>query len=248
MFAIFKKELRSYFITAIGYVYVGVFLAVAALLCCYSTLMARSYDTATYFTFLVYSFIILIPLLTMRLFSEEKKLRTEQLLLTAPVSLWGVVLGKFLAALTLFFGTLLASTINFFPLYSYARMESLDSSYNFFHVGPSTAEIISCLVGLSLMGAAFIAIGLFISSLTENQLSAAVSTVAVILVMLLLGIVNNYIDYYPLRAVISWVCVLDRFSNFTTGILDYSSILYYVSITGIFLLLTVRVYDKRRWS
>ena len=248
MFAIFKKELRSYFISAIGYVYVGVFLAIAALLCCYTTLMSRSYNTATYFTFLTYSFIVLIPILTMRLFSEEKKLRTEQLLLTAPVSLWGMVLGKFLAAFALFAGTLIASTINFFPLYSYARAESLDTSYNFFHVGPSTAEIISCMIGLALMGAAFIAIGLFISSLTENQLSAAVSTIAVILVMLLLGIVNNFIAYYPLRAVIGWICVMNRFANFTSGILDYSSILYYISITGIFLLLTVRVYDKRRWS
>ena len=83
MFAIFKKELRSYFINAIGYVYVGVFLTAAAILCCYTTLGSQSYDTDSYFTFLIFSFIILIPLLTMKLFSEEKKLRTEQLLMTA---------------------------------------------------------------------------------------------------------------------------------------------------------------------
>ena len=86
MFAIYKKELRSYFINAIGYVYIGVFLAAAAFMLCYSTLIESSYATAKYFTMLTFSFIILIPLLTMKLFAEEKKLRTEQLLLTAPVS------------------------------------------------------------------------------------------------------------------------------------------------------------------
>ena len=128
MFAIYKKELRSYFINAIGYVYVGVFLAAAALLCCYTTLGSQSYDTSTYFTMLIFAFIILIPLLTMKLFAEEKKLRTEQLLLTAPVSIWEMVLGKFLAAFTLFFGTVVVSCINFFPLYSYARAERANES------------------------------------------------------------------------------------------------------------------------
>ena len=98
MFAIFKKELRSYFLNAIGYVYLGVFLSVSALLCCYTTLGSGTYDTANYFSFISLIFIILIPLLTMRLFAEEKKLRTEQLLLTSPVSITGMVFGKFLAS------------------------------------------------------------------------------------------------------------------------------------------------------
>ena len=248
MFAIFKKELRSYFINAIGYVYVGVFLAVSALLCCYTTLGAQSYETATYFTLMNFSFIILIPLLTMKLFAEEKKLRTEQLLLTAPVSIIGMILGKFFAAFTLFVSGVLVSCINFFPLYSYAHAERLGNLYSEEHVGPVTAEIVTCVLGLILVGAAFIAIGLFVSSLTENQLAAAIITVAIIFGMLILDVVNEYINVYAIRFAISWVCVMSRFSYFTTGILDYASILYYVSITAVFLLLTVRVYDKRRWD
>ena len=248
MFAIFKKELRSYFINAIGYVYVGVFLAAAAIMCCYTTLGSQSYSTSSYFTMLIFSFIILIPLLTMKLFAEEKKLRTEQLLLTAPVSIWQMIMGKFLAAFTLFFGTVVVSCINFFPLYSYARVERAEASYSELHVGPVTAEIFSCLIGVLLIGAAFIAIGLFVSSLTENQLAAAVITISVIFVMLILDMVNQYIDVYAIRFVISWICVMSRFSNFTSGILDFTSILYYLSITGVFLMLTARVYDKRRWG
>jgi len=248
MFAIFKKELRSYFINAIGYVFVGVFLAVAALLCCYTTLGARTYNTSFYFQMMIFSFIILIPLLTMKLFAEEKKLRTEQLLLTAPVSIPGMILGKYFAAFTLFLGCVLVSCINFFPLYSYANIEAAGKSYADEHVGPATAEIISCLVGIILIGAAFIAIGLFVSSLTENQLAAAVITVSIIFVMLVLDMLNKYIDVYAIRFVISWFCVISRFSYFTSGILDFASILYYISITAVFLLLTVRVYDKRRWG
>lgn len=116
MLAIFKKELRSYFINPIGYVYVGVFLTIAALLCCFSTLLSNSYDVTGYFMYMLVALIILIPILTMRLFSEERKMRTEQLLLTAPVSLTGMVLGKFFAALTLYASTLLLSCVNFIPL------------------------------------------------------------------------------------------------------------------------------------
>ena len=248
MFAIYKKELRSYFINAIGYVYVGIFLAAAALLCCYTTIGSGSYDTSSYFTFLLFSFIILIPLLTMKLFAEEKKLRTEQLLLTAPVSIWGIVLGKFLAAATLFVGTVLASCINFIPMYIYANAERLADEYGVTYIGPMTGEIITCLVGVIFIGLAFIAIGMFVSSLTENQLAAAVITIAIILVMLILDLLQQYIDVYAIRFVVNWVCALSRFSNFTQGILDYASMLYYLSISGVFLLLTARVYDKRRWG
>ena len=120
--------------------------------------------------------------------------------------------------------------------------------YSELHVGPVTSQIFASVIGIILIGAAFIAIGLFVSSLTENQLAAAVITVSIIFVMLILDVVNQYIDVYAIRFVINWVCLMSRFANFSNGILDYSSILYYLSISGVFLLLTVRVYDKRRWG
>ena len=246
MFAIFKKELRSYFMNAIGYVYLGVFLALSGLLCCYTTLGSQTYDTSEYFSYMTMAFIILIPLLTMKLFSEEKKLRTEQLLLTAPVSIWGMVFGKFLAAFTLFFGSVVVSCINFFPLAAYHSAEKISEAYD--SVGPVFSIIVSSTVGIILIGAAFIAIGLFISSLTENQLAAAIITVAIILAMLVLNMVNGYIENTTIRAIIDAVCFMSRFSNFSYGLLDPAALVYYASIAGVFLLLTVRVYDKRRWG
>lgn len=246
MFAIYKKELRSYFLNAIGYVYLGVFLAAAALIAGLTTLMQKSYNTSSYFTTLIYTFIILIPLLTMKLFSEEKKLRTEQLLLTAPVSIPAMIMGKYFAAMTLFGGSLFVSLINLFPLYTYSAAETTADAIS--HVGPLTAQIAGCFIGVLLIGAAFVAIGMFISSLTENQLAAAVATIAVIVVMLVLEMVNAYIDSYTVRSIISWVCIISRFSNFAAGLLDFAAMLYYASLAAVFLLLTGRVYERRRWA
>lgn len=247
MLAIYKKELRSYFLNAIGYVYLGIFLAISALLGCYTTLGMGTYDTTNYFSYISLIFIILIPLLTMRLFAEEKKLRTEQLLLTSPVSIAGMVIGKFLAAFTLFAAGILISLINFIPLCIYADMDGVNDAYAS-SVGPVASIIFSNTLGLLLLGAAFIAIGMFISSLTENQLAAAIITVTIISTMLLLNIVNSYIESYAIRFVISWVCIMSRYSPFQSGLFDPSALLYFISIAGVFLFLTGRVYDKRRWG
>ena len=247
MFAIFKKELRAYFTTPVGYVYTGIFLAVSALICAYTTLHQASYDTTHYFQYMIFAFIILIPLLTMRLFAEERRSRTEQLLLTAPVTITGMVFGKYLAALALFAATVLASCINFFPLLSYAIAEQSTTTADV-HVGPVGGQVVGCLLGILLIGAAFIAVGLFISSLTESQLSAAVITIAVIVFMVLVGIFNDYIGSRFVRTVLDWVSVLSRFDRFAYGIFDFSALLYYLSLSGVFVFLTVRVYEKRRWG
>lgn len=256
MFAIYKKEMRSYFINPIGYVYMGIFLVFSALVACYTTLISESYSTSSYFTIMIFAFIILIPLLTMRLFAEERKLRTEQLLLTAPVTITGMVLGKYLAALTMYVSSLLVSCINFLPIYLIAAEERAGTTSSLTHIGPVTAQLVGSLVALILLGAAFIAIGTLISSLTENQLSAAVITIGVLCAMVLLNLVNNIKDSqgqqiigsYAVRAVINWISVMNRYYNFSYGIFDFSALLYYVSLTFIFLFLTIRVYEKRRWG
>lgn len=257
MLAIYKKEMRSYFINPVGFVFVGVFLTVAAALCTYTTLQSHSYSTSSYFFYLVLAMIVLIPLLTMRMFAEEKKLCTEQMLLTAPINLTAMVGGKFLAAFTLFAGCMTVSLINFFPLYVVGRAEAKLNQDSLTPIGPVSAEIVGSFIGVLLIGAAFIAIGLLISALTENQLAAAVMTIAVLVTMLVLNILNSVgteaegtrlINNYVVRYVIDWISIVSRFTNFQYGILDWASLLYYISVTFVFLYLTVRVYDRRRWA
>ena len=257
MLAIYKKEMRSYFINPVGYVFIGVFLALSAGLCCYTTLQSNTYSTASYYYWLILSMIIIIPLLTMRTFSEERKMRTEQMLMTAPISITGMVMGKYLAAMTIYGGSLLVSCINLIPLYIIGKEESALDPDGLTVKGPVTPEIIGSLLGVLLVGAVFIAIGILISSMTENQLSAAVVTIAVLAVMLILNILNNVgseeagtrlINNYAVRYVIDWISVVSRFTNLQYGILDWSAMLYYVSMTFIAIYLTVRVYERRRWA
>ncbi len=234
MFAIYKRELKSYFISGIGYVYMAIFLASSALSFCLTTLQMQSTDISMHAIIMLFLFIILVPLLTMKLFSEERKLRTEALLLTSPVTLGGMVVAKYLAALTVFLITMVLSSLNFITLYMYAE--------------PQTAVLFGNVIGITLVGAAFIAIGTFISSLTENQLVAAVATIGAILFLLVIGFVNAFIDSYAVRTVISWISIFNRYQNFTYGLFDFAAVLYYVSIIAVFLFLTVRVYEKRRWG
>lgn len=235
MSAIFKRELTSYFVSPIGYVFMAVYLAISGAVFSFTNLSMSYSDTGLYFQIMIFFYIILIPLLTMKLMSEEKKMKTEQILLTAPVSLFEVVFAKFMAAFTLFAATFLISCLEFSVMYLYSDQIN-------------TAAIISSSVGVLFLGGAFIAIGLFISSLTENQLVAAILSIFSIFIMLVLGIVSQTISNAPLRILVKWLSVFDRFNDFTYGLFSLSAIFYYVSIIVVFLFLTIRIYEKRRWG
>ena len=151
---------------------------------------------------------------------------------------------------------MLTSLVNLIPIYVIGKQERANTSYSVIHIGPVTSQIVGEFVGVLLLGAAFIAIGVLISSLTENQLSAAVVSISVILVMVLINLLNNATDRdgqqlisnYAIRFVLNWVSVLDRYSIFGTGRLDLAGLVYYASLVFVSLFLTIRVYEKRRWS
>ena len=234
MLAIYKREMRAYFTTPIGYIFLAAFLAVSGAAFCYTTLFSMSGDTTGFFMLMLYANVILLPLLTMKLFSEEKKQRTEQLLLTAPVSLTGMVMGKFLAALTLFFGAHTLTSLYTLFLYRYADVK--------------TAVVLGNYLAVLLAGIAFIAVGVFVSSITENQLAAAVGTIGILLVFLLMTLLSSIFSEYWVRYVFDCFSVFSRFVNFSNGIFDVAALVYYLSIAAVFLFLTVRVFDRRRTS
>ena len=237
MFAVFKREFLSYFKTPAGYVFMAMFLAVNGGVFSIFTLQAQDGDLSSYFMTMTFAFVVLIPILTMKSFSEERKTKTEQLLLTSPTTLGGIVFGKFLAALTLLVLTYLVGCVNYTALYKFAAEDK-----------PNTAAIVGCSVALILIGAAFIAIGIFVSALTENQLISALGTMGIMVLFLVVGMLNQYIPYNWLKTALSWLSIYSRFSNFTYGIFDFAAVLYYVSISFVFLFLTVRIYERRRWA
>lgn len=236
MFAIYKREMRAYFSSPVGYMFCAIFFAVSAFLfMIYNVQAGESASYSSYFSVLLYLFIVIIPLLTMKLISEERKMRTDQLVMTAPVTLLGIVMGKYLAALTMFGGMFIAtSAIYYIPLH--------------LHGTPNAAMYIGCVIGIFLIGAAFIAIGIFISSLTENQFIAAFGTIGAIVFLLLVSALNSYINSEVIRSFLSGLSVTSRYNYFAYGIFSYDSLIYYVSLSAVFLFLTVRVLEKRRWS
>ena len=235
MLAIYKREMRSYFTGVIGYVFLVLFLALGGGIFCLTTLFAMSAEVSNFFTYMLIFSAVILPLLTMKSFSDERKAKTEQLLLTAPVSITGMVMGKFLAAFTMFSGALVVNSLYFLILYRYADVK--------------TAHLIGNFVALLLVGMTFIAIGVFVSALTENQLTAAVGTMAIIVLFLGVGVINSLLpSAFWLRYVFDCVSIFTRFQTFVNGYFDLSSLLYYISVSAVFVYLTIRVYDRRRYN
>lgn len=234
MFAIYKRELKAYFISPIGYLFVGNFLAVSGLLFSICTLQQQeSSSVSNYFRYLIYAFAILLPLLTMKSLSEERKTKSEQLLMTSPVSISGMIMGKYFASLTVFTAVLLCNSLNFLLLEKFGD--------------PNGRLIISNLICLFFIGALFLAVGIFFSSLTEDPLVSAIGSMDAIFVMLAVNFLSD-ITIPWLKKIVDFISVLSRYEPFTYGILDITSIIYYVSIAAVFIFFTVRVYERRRWA
>ncbi len=233
MFAIYKREMRAFFTSIIGYAYLFTYFLIGGAVFCYTTLYAMTADVSTFFQYMLIFSAVTLPVLTMKSFSEERKTRTEQLLLTAPVSIPAMILGKFFASFTVFGGGVLVSSLYFILLSRHAVIKVL--------------LLLGNILALLLVGMAFIAVGLFVSSLTENQLASAVGTFGIIFAFLAIGVLNNLLpSEYWLRYVFDCLSVFSRYSLFMSGVFDISSVLYYLSVSAVFLYLTYRVYDRRR--
>ncbi len=234
MGAIYRREMGAFFTSSIAYVFLAVFSLITGFFFTMDNLAAGSTSLVSVFSTMFVISIFLIPILTMRLFSEEKKQRTDQGLLTAPVSLTGIVLGKYFAALTIF---LIATSVVFL----FGVILSLFGTV-------AWMTLLSNYLAIVLVGAAFIAVGLFISSLTENQIAAAVASMVVLLMFFL-------VDTLAARVSVSWIQSLlydlsfyTRYYEFTCGIFNLSSVLFFISAAVLFNFFTVRVFEKRRWS
>ena len=235
MLAIFKRELHSYFVGVLGYVFLVIYLTVAGILFSYTTMFSMSSDVTNYFTLMLVFSAVVLPLLTMKSFSEERKTKTEQLILTAPVSLPSMVFGKFLASYTVFGAATVFTSLYFLFLIPYTQLKF--------------AVLYGNLIALLLVGMVFISIGLFVSALTENQLSAAIGTIAIILGFLGIGLINSLIPTsYAIRYVFDALSIFTRFQSFVNGYFEFASVIYYLSVSGIFLWLTIRIYDRRRFG
>ena len=233
MLAIWKRELQSYFYTPVGYVFKGVFLALSGTFFYMLILGSRSSDVLTFLGQLSYLWMLLSPVLTMRLLAEEKQKRTDQLLLTSPVSLPGIVLGKYLAAFTVMIFTVLLTLIYVLIIAMYGA------------VYPS--ELLGGYLGFILQGGAFLALDLFISGCASSQVTAAVTAFGVNLALWLLDLLAGSMTQSWVRDVLYFFSLYDRYNPFLMGQLSFASIGYDLSFIAAFLALTIHRLDSRRY-
>lgn len=232
MNAIIKKELRIYFNTPIAWVFIAVLVCVGSILFTLFNLFAASSAIGTIFALLPWVFVVMTPLLTMRLVAEERSLKTDQLLLTAPISVSAIVWGKLVSALIIFGISIVLMLMYPIILEFYSDVE--------------WGTVFTNYLGFFLLGASLISIGLFISSLTENQFTAAIITIAVLLAMFLLSSFNETSGFAVLDALLGILKITARFNGFYTGFINITDALYYISITVIFALLTIYRIEKRK--
>ena len=234
MGAILKRELSSYFNSAVAYVVMAVYFFFSGMffyiICVESDSASLSYVLGNMFMIILF----VIPIITMKTFSEEKRQRTDQALLTSPASLFEIVVGKFLGAFVLY---ALCSLI----FLVYAVVIS-------FFTTPQWSVILCTELGLLLLGAALIAINVFISSLTESMIIAAVAGMGIGLLIYMLNSFSNYVSITWIASLITKIDFLTYYTNFTYGMLSIADVIFFASISGIFLFFTSRVLEKKRWS
>lgn len=249
---IYKKELRLYFTSPVAYVILTIFLLIAgyfffsifsfftraSMQAAMNPQMGRDLNVTDsvlrpLFANVSVILLLLMPLVTMRLFAEERRSGTIELLLTYPVRDGAVLAGKYLAALTMYV-VMVAGTLAYpAMLVNFARVEW----------GP----LLTGYLGLLLMGAMFLAVGLFASSLTENQVVAAIVTFGVLLMFWIIGWTAEFAGG-PLGAVLTHLSILDHNDTFAKGVLDTKDIIYYVNFTVLALFLALRSLEARRWN
>ncbi|MBQ6041767.1 MAG: ABC transporter permease subunit [Oscillospiraceae bacterium] len=234
MGAIFRREIGAYFTSSIAYIFLAVFWAFFGYFFFETCLVSATTDMSGMFQSMFLICVILIPILTMRLFSEEKKQKTEQGLLTAPVSLGEIVFGKFFAALALY-------TIGLVMPFFYALILS---KYGVVEWG----IVFSNFLALFLMGAAFISIGELISALTENQIAAAVMTFISLMLLYLIDVIASNLNEGILQTVLNRLSFFRKYMAITCGLFNVSTIIFYISFAVVFNYLTIRVFERRRWS
>ena len=232
--AIFKKEFASYFNSPIAYIYITAFLVFSSWIFFRGFFLIGQANMRAFFSLLPWIFLFFIPAITMRLWAEEKKSGTMEILMTLPITDTEVVMGKFLAAFIFFaFSILLSFTI---PL-------------TLFYLGsPDMGPIIGGYLGALLMGAAYLSIGLFVSSLTENQIVAFILGIFSCFVLFIIG-EDIVLMSLPssLASIFSFLGLGYHFKSIGRVIIDTRDILYYLSVIGIFLFLNIRSIESRKW-
>jgi ABC-2 type transport system permease protein len=230
--AIYRKEMIQYFRSPIAYFVVSVFLLGTGYFFLYNIFSTGIGTMNETFRNMGVLLVTLIPLVTMRLFSGEYTGRTMELLTTLPLRAWEIVVGKYLGALTILLVMTLATGINLVPLYMFGN--------------PETKTILSGYIGFILMGMACLAIGQFFSSLTQNQIVAALITIPVLLAFWFIGHLQAYQNSSGMRELFGYLSFSLHFGDFIRGLLRSEAVAFYLAVVAVALTLNTSYLQWRR--
>jgi len=233
VFYIAGKEIRSYFVSPVAYIIVAFWLVAMGFFFWLSLSSNGEASLVNVFNVVIILLLLIAPALTMRLLSEESRTGTLELLLTAPVRDWSVVLGKFLGAMGLYLA-MMALTL-FYPILLLL-----------FGGNPDWGPIWSGYIGVLLLGMAFLAVGLFASSLSSNQMVSAVIGFVILLILYLISQVVGNVGA-GIGPVLSQLSLYDHFTSFQQGLIDIKDVVFYLTFTGVVLFLTIQVVEARRY-
>ena len=234
MIAIMKRELSAYFTSATAYVVLALFLFSSGLLFNISTFGSNSTSFYVAFMWMFFVVVFIVPIITMKSFADEKRRKTDQALLTSPVSLVEIVTGKFLGAFLLYAIVTVIFLIYGVVVSFFAKLE--------------WSVLLCSVLGFLLLGAALIAVNVFISSLTESTVVAAVAGMGFALAVILIYFFVNNVSVEWIAAVLQKINLMGYYENFIYGILSVSDVVFFLSLTALFLFFTGRSLDRRRWS
>lgn len=233
MSAVFKKEFKAYFYNPTGYILLAFNFLVTGLFFTYIYQYGIADGTYVMLSSLI-MLVVIVPLLTMKLISEDRRQKVDQALFTAPVSLTKIVFGKFFAAFAMFAAASFLFVVYQIILSAYATVNWL--------------VFLNCLFGYLLLGAGLISMGLFFSSLTESPIIAFIITFAGAMVLLYLDSIASMLSQEWLKTIAGYVSFYSRFSDAANGAFTLSDPIYFISFTGFFIFLTIRSLEKKRWS
>lgn len=228
-----KKELRSYFFSPVAYVVFAMFLVLAGYFFTVILLYTQEASLKGVAYNIVITLVFLVPLITMRTFAEEKKQGTLELLMTKPVKDWEVVLGKFCGAAFMYLIMLASTIVYVLILFKYGK--------------PDMGPVYSAYIGLILVGFCFIALGVFASTLSENQIIAAVIGFAMVLLLWVLSWASSQFTG-SMQEIVSYISLSSHYDNFVKGIVDLKDVVYYLSFILFWLFVSVKSVEVRKWK
>ncbi len=232
MSAIFWKEVKSYFYSPMAYILIGLFTLLTSIFFLPNLMYGQGSFVSNLST-MSFILLVIVPILTMKILAEDRKNGTEVLLITSPMSITSMVVGKYLAVCFVF---LVMTVISFiYPIVLLA------------FGGTFAVDLLGGYIGFILLGMTFIAIGVFASSLSESQVVSVIVSYVALLIMYLSGSLSSIVGGFAAK-ILNWFSLLSRFDDFSRGILGLTPVVYYLSFIAVFLFLTTRVIEKRRWS